>query len=42
MGVVVACSLPLILCWYVLQGIRAGSDDEAALNQFLLCELTAE
>ena len=36
-----ACLLPLVLCWYLLAGLRGGGNDEA-LGDLLAMELVAE
>lgn len=36
----VACLLPLVLCWYLLQGLRSQSHDEA-LGELLVMELAS-
>jgi hypothetical protein len=36
-----ACLLPLVLCWYLLVGLRGGGNDEA-LGDLLAMELVAE
>jgi hypothetical protein len=39
-GLLVVCSLPLLLCWFLLRDLRAGNDE--AFGELLAIELTAE
>lgn len=42
-GLLLASLLPLILCGYVLHGLRSRTDeDEAAVCELLISELTSE
>jgi hypothetical protein len=38
----VVCSLPLVLCWYLLHGLRQDAASAAELNEVLIVELAAE
>ena len=39
-GMLLVASLPLVLCWYLLHGLRSAGDDD--VNEVLLRELVAE
>jgi len=41
-GAILACLLPLAICIYVLRNMHHDRGDEAALNELLVSELTAE
>ncbi len=41
-GALAVCALPLILCWFLLNGLRKGSGQEADLSQLLVEEIVAE
>lgn len=40
-GLLVACVLPLVICWLLLRDLKSGGDDEA-LGELLTIELTAQ
>jgi multidrug resistance efflux pump len=40
LGLVLACLLPLLLCIYVLRGLRGSAETEAAVAEVLLAEFT--
>ena len=40
-GVLVACTIPLLLAGYVFYSLTRGSDDESIVNEILLSEVTA-
>jgi len=41
-GVMLACLLPLLLCIYVLRALRDGSDNDAAVTEILIQDLTSD
>ena len=41
LGWLVVCSLPLILCWYLLHGLRHG-DDDAEISRLLVEEIASD
>ena len=41
-GLIIACSLPLIVCVFVIRQMRSGEPDDAAVAQLLIHELTSD
>jgi hypothetical protein len=41
-GPLVVCGLALVLCWFLLFGLRRDGDDDAVVGEILIEELVAE
>jgi len=41
-GVVLACLLPLLVCIYMLRALRDSSDDDSAVTEILIQDLTSD
>jgi hypothetical protein len=41
-GLLMVCALPLVLAWYLLQVLRSENDDDVAIGELLVQELTSD
>ena len=42
LGTLAVTALPLVLCWYLLHGLRHETTDEAVVNEILIAEFTSD